>query len=234
MSNDEIASFDMSFFTSPVLKGASALTLPTPQEAGYQVSWVEETRVGEARTWTVTPEIEAPPSEALWPYTDQTLSEGWLRLNPMLLEFELLGAGGKPVVKGGAANSLTLHLANRSLRDITFLAGQPVAEGTQPAGSVFYLHLGALVAPQDVPGIALSAPGWTFKLFESPQYGPYWAAAPVREFTLADGESLSIAVTNLVAAKEIAQTRVYFDHYHLDGVNDGVSVQTIAVQGGGS
>ena len=234
MSNDEIASFDMSFFTSPVLKGASALTLPTPQEAGYQVSWVEETRVGEARTWTVTPAIEAPPSEALWPYTNQTLSEGWLRLNPMLLEFELLGAGGKPVVKGGAANSLTLHLANRSLRDITFLAGQPVAEGTQPAGSVFYLHLGALVAPQDVPGIALSAPGWTFKLFESPQYGPYWAAAPVREFTLADGESLSIAVTNLVAAKEIAQTRVYFDYYHLDGVNDGVSVQTIAVQGGGS
>ena len=237
MSNDEIASLDMSFFTSPVLKGASALTIPTPQEAGYQVSWIEETRVGAAtagatRTWTVTPEIETPPSEAIWPYTNQTISEGWLRLNPMLLDFELLGTGGKPVVTGGAANAMTLKAVNRARRDVTFLPGQPVAEGTQPAGSVFYLHLGALVPAQDVAAIKLSAPGWAFKLFESPQYGPYWAAAPAQQKTLANGESLAIEVTDLVAAKEIAQTRVYFDYYHLDGVNDGVSTQTIAVQGG--
>lgn len=187
-----------------------------------------------ARTWTVTPEIEAPPSEALWPYTNQTIAEGWLRLNPMQLGFELLGAGGKPVVKGGAANSLTLNLTNRARRDVAFLAGAPVPEGTEPSGSIFYLHLGALVAPADVAGIKLSAPGWTFKLFESPQYGPYWAAAPEQQTTLANGDSISIAVTDLVAAKEIAQTRVYFDYYHLDGVNDGVSVQTIAVESGGS
>jgi hypothetical protein len=234
MSNDEIASFDMSFFTSPVLKGAGGLTIPTPRPAGYQVAWVEEDRDGDARRWAVTPEIEAPPSEALWPYTDQTLAEGWLRLNPLALEFSLLDRGGNPVVTAGVANALTLTVTNAAGREVTFLPGAPVAEGSPEApGSVFYLHLGPLVSEANVPAIAIAAPGWTFQAFASPQYGAYWAAAPSAPVELAHGESIEFAVTNLLAAAEVAQTRAYFDYYHLAGVNDGVFAQAMTVESRG-
>jgi hypothetical protein len=225
-----LASLDFSFFTAPVLRGVSGLTLPTPVESGYQLSWVEQSKASGALAWDVTPEIDTPSSQAVWAYTPQRLSEGWLRLNPVLLDFDLTDADGKPVVTGGMPNTLTLTVTNKATRSIAFRPGATVPEGTAPTGSLFYLHLGALVAQPDVPLISLSAPGWSFELFTSAQYGAYWAAAPQTGVVLDAGTSLAIAVTNLVPLATASQAQVYFDYYEIDGMSDGVYVDVLAVQ----
>jgi hypothetical protein len=225
-----LASLDFSFFTAPVLKGASALTLPTPVESGYQVSWVEQSKASGTLAWDVTPEIDSPSAKAVWAYTPQWLTDGWMRLNPVVLDFDLTDAAGKPVVTAGAPNALTLAVTNKALRSIGFRPGTPIAEGTAPAGSIFYLHLGALVAQADVPLIQLSAPGWLFQLFTSPQYGAYWAAAPQTGVVLGEGASLTVEVANLIPTAAASQAHVYFDYYEIDGLSDGVYVDVLAVQ----
>lgn len=229
--NGALSTLDLSFFTAPVLRGDGGLALPIPQEAGFQTAWVEQVRLeGEARAWSVTPEIEQPAGRAIWPYTPQRIVEGWLRLNPVLLAFDLLDAEDKPIVVSGRANALTLHVVNKSRRTIAFEPGSPVPEGSTPAGSVFYVHFGALVADDDVPAIAFSAAGWTFQWFDSPQYGAYWGAAPARRIALAPDAGLEIAVTNVVVAAAAGEGRVFFDYYAIDGLSDGVFADALAVQ----
>jgi hypothetical protein len=105
-----------------------------------------------------------------------------------------------------------------------------VAEGTPPQGSLFYMHLGALVAQADIPLIAPSAAGWSFQLFTSAQYGAYWAAAPQAGVVLGAGASLAIAVAGLTPAATASQAQVYFDYYEIDGMSDGVYVDVLAIK----
>lgn len=229
--NGALSTLDLSFFTAPVLRGDGGLALPIPQEPGFQTSWVEQVRLDDdVRAWSVTPEIDQPAGRAVWSYTPQQITEGWLRLNPVLLSFDLLDAEEKPIVVAGRANALTLHVVNRSRRQIAFDPGAPVPEGTAPAGSVFYVHLGRLVAEADVAQISFSAPGWTFQCFDSPRYGAYWAAAPAARVALAPDRGLEIAVTNLLVAADATEGRVFFDYYAIDGLNDGIFADALAVQ----
>jgi hypothetical protein len=230
-SQATMSALDLSFFTAPVLRGAGALSIPTPIESGYALSFIDQQHDDRgALEWVVTPEITTPTADAVWAYTPQQVDEGWLRLNPIVLGFELTDASGKPVVQAGQPNSLTLTVTNRARRAVTFRHGAPVAEGSAPAGSVFYVHFGPLVAQSAVGQIALSATGWTFECFSSSQYGAYWAAAPAADVELAAGAALSIAVGHLVPSPPGAQAQVAFDYYAIDGIDDGVSVDVLAVQ----
>jgi hypothetical protein len=221
---------DLSFFTAPVLRGAAALSIPTPTESGYALSYIDQDHNGNGkREWVVTAEIAAP-SESVWAYTPQQVREGWLRLNPIVLDLELADAAGKPVVHAGKPNALTLTLTNRARRTVTFRKGAPVAEGVAPSGSVFYVHFGTLVAESAVPQISFSAPGWTFESFSGAPYGAYWAASPSADTALAPAAQLTISVNGVVPDAAGAQGQVAFDYYAIDGIDDGVSVETLTVQ----
>lgn len=225
-----LKSLDFSFFTAPVLRGESSLMLPVPNETGYQLSWVEQVRTNGARAWRVTPEIDPPPRRGIWPYSPQSITEGWLRLNPVLLDFALVDAEGKPVVVGGTPNAVTLEITNKTARDITFRAGSLVEEGGRLDGSAFYLHLGDLVSQGDIPLIGLTAPGWIFEQFSHEPYGAYWGAAPKEKVTLEDGASLTVELTNLIPRATGTHGHVYFDYYGIDGVGDGVYIDVLAAE----
>jgi len=221
---------EMSFLTTPVLHGAGGLALPVPPENGYQFSWVQEEQILGFPQWSVTPNILDVTGQAVWAYTPQRIVEGWLRMNPVLLEFELKNAAGNPVVIDKTANIMTLSLINRKGRSITFKPGELIAEGESNTGSIFYLHFSDLVSEANVPKIQLSAPGWTFKNLSDATYGQYWAATPAQPVTLEKDMSIEINVTNLIVSATGAQAQAYFDYYNIDGLNDGVYADLLAVQ----
>ncbi len=222
---DTLSMLEMTFLTSPVLKGYGGISLPLPQEGGYQWSWMEEAKnpTGQLR-WTVTPGVDAVYGNGISQYTPQLITEGWLRLNPMLLEFNLLDKAGKPVIKNNALNAMTLHIVNKKGVEITFVPGQLVEEGGKKSGSIFYIHLAGLVASDDISSIVITAPGWDTKLMSSSKYGDYWAMTPSynQPIKLEHGESISMKITNLKATSSMTQAQVYFDYYDIDGLNDGV------------
>jgi hypothetical protein len=223
-------SLDLALFTAPVLRGASGLAIPVPSVPGYALSFldVEQDTAGNPE-WVVTPDVAAPANSGIWAFSPQQVREGWLRLNPIVLGFALTDAAGKPVVTAGQANSLTLTLTNRAQRSIIFQPGAPVAEGTPSAGSVFYLHFGTLVAQADVAQIQLSAPGWVFGNFTSPQYGSYWAATPSTALTLAPKQQCQLSLTGLIPAAVGSQAQVNFDYYDIDGIDDGVFADVLTI-----
>jgi hypothetical protein len=230
---DTLAGLEMTFLTTPVLKESTGLSLPVPVESGYVWSWVEEEQVaGVTSEWIVTPNIGAPTASAVWQYTPQSITEGWLRLNPVVLKFSLLNSSGAPVVTAGAVNNLTLTIKNLRQSGITFTPGVLTNEGTPPKGSVFYIHFGALVDSANVASMQISAEGWTFQSITDATYGTYWAATPAagNPVTLAPGASLQITVAQLKAASKGTQAQVYFDYYDVEGDNDGVDVAVVAIQ----
>ena len=217
-------------FTAPVLRGASALAIPVPEVDGYAPSYIDQVRDEDGKPgWLITPEI-AVPADGVWGYTPQEAREGWLRLNPVVLQFALTGPGGEPVVRPGGPNALTLTVTNRSRRRVVLRGGLPVAEGTPPPGSVFYVHFGTLVAPPAVGTITLSAAGWLFQVHENPQYGAYWAAAPATDIALEETASFTVAVSGLVPAPAGGVARVSFDYCAIDGISDGVSADIVTVR----
>jgi hypothetical protein len=73
---------EMSFPIMPVLKASNGIALPLPTVSGYQFSWVEESKVAHGNTlWTVTSDILPVAGKAIWSYSPQQISEGWLCLN---------------------------------------------------------------------------------------------------------------------------------------------------------
>lgn len=231
MYADTLGALEMTFLATPVLRPLAGLALPLPAESGYTWSWVEEAPgAGGAPEWEVTPDIGAPAGNALWQYTPQQLTEGWLRLNPELLSFTLRNASGAALVQGGAANTLTLAVTNRRRAEVTFTPGVLAAEGKPAAGSVFYVHLGGLVDAAQVPQVQPSAPGWRFQALSDARYGAYWAATPAgAPVTVAAGESVTITLANVAATRTATQAQVYFDYYDVQGVNDGVDVAIVAI-----
>lgn len=230
-----LSTLEMTFLSAPILRPTGGLTLPLPKEEGYEWSWVEEDPVpGSTKIdWIVDAAVDKATGNAVWNYTPQILTEGWLRLNPQLLEFRLLNPDKHPLVMGGQANKLTLNITNKKGSTVTFNfnAGQLKAEGEISDGSIFYIHFSHLVADKDILNIQLSAPGWRFKLFNDPRYGNYWAAAPAdAAITVHHNKTITIDVENVVALSSIVQAYVYFDYYNVDGLQDGVFDDLIAVQ----
>jgi hypothetical protein len=229
MYADTLRTLEMTFLTTPILGGSSALTLPLPSEAGYQWSWVQERRLGETRLWEIRSDISNTPPGGPWTYTPQTILEGWLRLNPELLIFEFLNADGKGILAQGTNNNLTLKVTNRQGRPVTFTPAKPVPEGTQPDGSIFYIHFGSAVPQRTVADIVFQAEGWTFALFTDALFGSYWAATPKRAVALAGGDDFSIHASNLVVDTDKQQIRISFDYYMVTSINDGSDQDLLSV-----
>lgn len=215
---DTLAGLELTFPVFPLLRAAGGLAVPRPTIPGYEWSWITQEP---GQTWSVDPELARPTAGALWQYSPQSLTEGWLRLNPRLLEFQLTGAGGAPVVRAGATTSLELSIRNRRGVPITFTV----------RGSIFYVYFGPLVPAADVGSILPSAPGWRFELLTDPRHGPHWAATPDRDpVTLAPDQTLTMSLANVtIADVPTAQARVYFDYRSLTGIDDGVAVAVLTV-----
>jgi len=228
-----VGNLEMTFLTAPILWSNGGLVLPLPGENGYQISWVEEDDNSSGTPeWSVTPDIGSPAGLGVWAYTPQQIAEGWLRLNPVVLEFSLLNSANAPVVTQGATVSLNLVVTNKRGTSITFIPGQLIGEGETNTGSIFYLHLGDLVSQTNIPNIQLAADDWTFACLSSTKYGAYWAATPAvgTIVTLENGASFTITVGNLTVTTTGSAAEVYVDYYNLDGASDGVYEQTLTVQ----
>ena len=229
---DILSDLEATFLTAPVLRPAPGLALPVAHEAGFTWSWVEELiDGGGAHRWHAAPDIGPALAGAVWAYSPQQVTEGWLRLSPEVLAFTLQNASGDSSVRAGTANTLTLKIANRLRTEITFEPGQLVDEGSQTTGSVWYMHLGALVAQSQVASVSPSADGWTFAARQDDRYGAYWAATPAAgaPVTLAPGAVLSVTLANVVAAGSGSQAQVYFDYYGVRPIDDGVDVAVVAI-----
>jgi hypothetical protein len=69
----------MTFFTAPVLREQPGLTIPLPQEIGFDWSWI---RASQAQTQPDPLKAQAADAIAAYGYAPQSLEEGWLRLAP--------------------------------------------------------------------------------------------------------------------------------------------------------
>lgn len=230
---DVLRSLEMTFLIAPVLQPASQMALPLATEKDYTWSWVDEWREAAGPTWQITPDIALPASNALWNYSPQRIGEGWLRLNRLVLRFDLATAAGKRVVRAGKSVDLTLSLTNLLGQDIVFAPATLVPEGNATDGSLFYIHFGDLVQSGDVAKMAISAPGWRFQALEDPRYGHYWGATPAgASVTLAAKAAIMVAVSGLpVNPKADGCCNVYFDYYRIDGIGgDGVACASLGIE----
>lgn len=229
MYADTLSTLEMTFLTIPILGGSSALQVPLPAEAGFQWSWIQDKIIDIKRRWQTRGDLLSSMPTGMWTYTPQTILDGWLRLNPELLAFDLQNAQQKAIVVQGENDGLTLTITNRQGRAITFLAGVPVAEGAATAGSVFYLHFGTAVPQEDVSKISLRADGWAFACFTDAQYGSYWAASPVADTNLAGSASLLVHVDGVQIATDKQQIMIFTDYYQVGQLNDGVYQDVLSV-----
>jgi hypothetical protein len=227
-----MSTLEMSFLVAPILKPAGSLALPVPREPGYAVSFVkEDLNASNAPVWHTEPDIAAPTINAVWSYTPQTLTEGWLRLNPTLLSFDILNANDpKAPLAGGATQPVILRVTNCKPLQINFLGGEIVPEGDPTTGSVFYVHFGQLVAQADVAGMSFAATGWTFQAMNDATYGHYWAATPASDVPLKPGASFDIRVTGLKAVTNVVQAQVFTDYYNVEGVGTGIFADLVIIQ----
>jgi hypothetical protein len=241
LASSAMSSLEFSILAAPVLRTSGGLALPTPAENGFDIAFLEQIKVGGQPQWFAQPEIAPSVAGAMWTYTPQTLTEGWLRFNPAVLTAELVNGDGQPIANGGAAQAMTLNLVNRKPAPITFTSGTAAKEGTPAAGSIFYIHFGNLVAEADVAAISLCAPGWTFTPFSDGVYGSYFAATAEASVTLAPApgarasaaavaaSTIAVAVGGLKAATGVAQAHVFIDYYSVKGIADGVAEATVTV-----
>jgi hypothetical protein len=230
---DVLRGLEMTFLIAPVLQPVSQVALPLASEKDYTWSWVDEWRDAAGPAWQVTPDIAVPAANALWNYSPQRISEGWLRLNPLVLRFDLATAAGQRAVPAGASVNLTLTLTNLLSQDIVFAPATMAPEGHAPDGSLYYIHFGDLVLAGDVDKITISAPGWRFQALDDPRYGHYWGATPAgAPVTLVPKAAITVAVSGLpVNPKADGCCNVYFDYYRITGIGgDGVASAALGIE----
>jgi hypothetical protein len=215
----------------PLLRPGSGLTVPLPAIAGFNWSWITEQEREAGPAWAVEPELRPPAAGAVWEYSPQGVTEGWLRLNPELLQFRLTNSSGAPTVTAGTTTSLRLSITNARRVPITFTPASLAEESAPKQGSVFYIHFGALVPAAQVGTLQITAAGWQFELLHDTQYGAYWAASPAGvPVTLAPGASIQIALDGVqIGATVKTQARVYFDYYDVLGDDDGIDIAILNV-----
>lgn len=229
---DTLGVLETTFLTTPILQGQSGFSIPVPQENGYQWSWVERDKSPDGRAmWTVTDDIEPVSGRGVWDYSPQRIVEGWLRLTPQLLAFDLVNNQGRAVVTCDTANNLTLTLTNLTGRQLCFQPGPISSESDAHPGSVICIDLSQLSSAQAIPNVRMEAPEWTFRCLEDSSHCSYWAAMPATDgIVLTSHATLTIAVTNLVVSATTMQAQVYFDYAHVDGLGNGVGEAVLAVQ----
>lgn len=240
LASAAMRTLEFSISSAPVLRASGGLALPMPAEAGFDAAFLEQRQSGDARVWVTLPDIATSVAGALWSYTPQTLTEGWLRFNPTVLTAALLNAAGQPLAVAGATQSMTLRLTNRAPVQLTFGKGAPVPESAKSKPSIFYVHFGKLVAEADVAALVLSSPGWTFTAYDDAIYGRYFAATATADVTLAvwtgpdvatppPESMIEVTVGGLKAATGLAQAHLALDYYAVAGVSDGVAEATVTI-----
>lgn len=245
MYQDALKIMELSFLTTPVLTGCSDFELPLVPIPEYQWSWIEKQKSGSGSNsqydWHVQSNIIPISGRTAWKYTPQSLNEGWLRLNPQLLEFRLSEDGdtGSSFTTNGKNVTMNLKVLNRKDRPTEWTQGKLVQEGDPNIGSVFYIHFGHLIEPDDVHDIQMNSSHFRFSKLVSPQYGPYWAATPKSDFLLHPASitnsvnqltSLEILISNMTISSNKQQASVYFDYYNVRGLNDGVYADVVTIQ----
>ena len=227
---DVLARISFTFLIIPLLRPVDRMMLPSPVVPGYSNSLITQERNAKKNCWSVDADMQVPPVNAVWQYSPQSLTEGWLRLNPELLRFSLTNTDGTPVVTAGSPTSMKLKLSNGFRTPITFKRSLSDKENQPDSGSVFFIHFGSLVPDTQVASIQPSAPGWQFEALRDNRYGNYWAVTPIDSLILASGESLSMSLRNVMINDNVsAQVRVYFDYDNILGCSDGVEEVLITV-----
>lgn len=236
-----IATLEFSVAVAPTLRANSGLALPLASEPGFEASFLEQQMEGSDKRWVTLPEITPSVANAVWDYTPQSLTEGWLRFNPSVLTAALLNAAGQPLAQGGQVQTMTLQLVNRAPIPITFTAGTLVPESQPPAGSIFYIHLGKLIDAPDWSNLTATAPGWIFKLYADDVYGHYLAATSLVPVTLepfvsgasassaSTGSMIEITLGNLKASAAVNQAHISVDYYDVEAISDGVAGNVVTV-----
>ncbi len=112
---DILAGLELTFPVNPLLRAASGLAVPLPAITGYDWSWITEESTGSGPAWAVDPELQPATAGALWAYSPQTLTEGWLRLNPRLLRFRLGSPPGAGATRAAVHGVPGLFVADASL-----------------------------------------------------------------------------------------------------------------------
>lgn len=220
---DTLSILEMTFLTTPVLRGVTSFNLPVPKEEGYEWSWVQAINENSAQQWKVTAGVQYDLNQAVAAYTPQSLNEGWLRLNPQLLEYIILNADKQPQAIANAANKLTLVMTNKKPVDLEFKPGQLTHARLANTGSVFYIHFGRMVPQENVRLLSITCAGWQFEWKYDKLNGNYWAATPTARHILGPGTSLDFELANVITANITGQVQVYVEYYNVEGVNDGVN-----------
>ncbi|AMR33477.1 hypothetical protein A0256_19650 [Mucilaginibacter sp. PAMC 26640] len=226
---DTLGILEMTFLTTPVLKGVTGFNMPLPEEEGYQWSWVEETFINDEPAWAINPDVKYIEGQAIGDYTPQTIREGWLRLNPQLLRFEMLNDRQQASAPANTLTTLYLVVTNRKPATIKFIPGVFPLLGAQNTGSLLYFHLGGLVDQAKVSAIQPMADGWQFRAMNTQRYGNYWAATPVNEVSLLPDDSFTITLANLQTSGQTGQIQMYFDYLNITSLNDGIDAPLITL-----
>ena len=220
---------ETTFLTTPIFEGVSGLSIPLPKEEGFQWSWISEQKTDHSISWSVNSEILPVSGQAITAYTPQKLVEGWIKLNPDLLKFQLLNTSGKPVASAGKPNELRLKMVNKKPGPLVFKPGELINEGQSNSGSVFYIHFGKLVQSDDIPKLTISSVDWVFKALNDDKYQNYWVATPSKDVTLEENKDIEFTLKNVIVSKIEGQANLYFDYYGIDGLNDGVTANIILI-----
>ncbi|MDX2361884.1 MAG: hypothetical protein QNK23_13830 [Crocinitomicaceae bacterium] len=226
---DVLSTLESTYQVSPLLDGTSGLKLPLPKEEGYSWSWIEEQMVQSQIQWSVDSDIGPAMQDGIYDYSPQNIVEGWLRLNPDLLLFNLLNSDDKPIASGGSTEVLKLLVSNKKKSPIEFTPGQLINEGNPNTGSVIYIHFGTLIDRADVASLVMEAENWDFKSLNDVKYENYWAATPKANVTLENDESLTFTISSAKIADVGGQIQVFYDYYDITGLNDGVNSSLISI-----
>jgi len=230
---DILSNLEMTFLTTPLLKPAAGMTIPLSKEDSYTWSWIEEDVINTQSKWVVQPNIASPSANAVWAYSPQGLTEGWLRLNPDVLTFTLANNAGKPVVNPGQSNTLTLTITNKLQGNVEFEASSIVHEGDTPSGSLIYVHFGSFIQPSDVANVTLTATGWTSQVLVDPVYGTYLAFTPNpgTSVPLQSNQSLTFTMANVkVDADASGLGTLFFDYNRITGIpGDGTEDVSLTI-----
>jgi len=230
---DVLRGLEMTFLIAPVLQPVGRAALPLPAEKDFTWSWVDEWRAASGTTWQVTPDVAQPGAGALWNYTPQRIGEGWLRLNPLVLRFDLSADAGLRVVTAGTEVDLVLTFTNLLGQDIVFTPASIGPEGNPPNGSLLYLHFGDLVRQDDVGALAISAPGWQFEALTDTRYGTYWCGTPAAAAViLPSASSITVAARGVpVNPGADGSCSLYIDYYRITGIGgDGVASAALGIE----
>jgi hypothetical protein len=226
LASAALSTLEISMQAAPVLRAAGGLAMPRPDIPGFELSFLEQRRDGARKRWRTLPGITPAVANAMWSYTPQSLTEGWLRLNPALIGAALINGRGQPVAAGGQVQAMTLRITNRKATPVSFA----------PDGSVLYIRFGTLVAAADVAALEARADGWSFTVKTDPADGACLAATCAAPLTLDAAGAASpatdffdIALSGLKAAAGIVQATVQVDYYEVEGIVDGIASASVTV-----